>query len=361
MPAIHQFVAGFNRGDAISNEALVLRGIFRSWGFESDIFSEARRILPELRREARDVAEAGAACGPGDLAFLHLSIGSDVNDAFAALRGRKALLYHNITPPQYFRGVQDETASRLERGLRQAAALAGRVGVALADSAFNARELEQAGFRGVRVLPLLLDLSPLRRKPDGRILRRAGDGLVNALFVGRAAPNKRIEDALCAFHYFQRYVEPNSRFIHVGSFAGGERYYGLLQSFARKLELQNVWLNGPARPDELAAFYRSASLFLCMSEHEGFCIPILECMALDVPVIAYAAAAVPETMDGAGILFREKRYDVIAEILGLVARDARVREAVLAGQRARVARFERRDLESELRGHLQPLLGGRPP
>ena len=355
--AIHQLVAGFSHGDAISNEALVLRGIFRAWGFESEIFCEAKRILPELRDEARDLATHRDAFRPDDVALLHLSIGSVVNDLFPELPGRKAILYHNITPPEFFRGVQEQIAHLLARGLEQAHALHGAASVVLADSRFNAKQLTSWGYRGAQVFPLALDLAKLRERPDRATLKEYDDGLVNILFVGRCVPNKRLEDALAAFHYFQRYVEPASRFIHAGSFAGVEQYHALLLTMMRDLRLQNVDLIGSVRQDELNACYRSADLFLCMSEHEGFCIPLMESLVHDVPVLAYAAAAVPDTLDGAGVLFREKRFDLVAEMMGRLVRDPKLREAVLAGQRERLARFEQRDLSAELRGHLSPLLG----
>lgn len=357
MRAIHQFVAGFSNGDAITNEARVLRDLFRTWGFQSDIFCEPRRILPELRGEARDAAEYVAVSKPDDVVLLHLSIGSVVNDAFAQLSCRKAIKYHNITPAEYFRGLQEEIATQLARGREQAKRLAEQAKVNLAVSRFNANELEQWGYKDVRVLPLLLDLSRLRGRPNRAMLNRYRDGLVNVLFVGRCVPNKRFEDLLAAFHYFQKYVEPASRLIHVGSFAGTERYYAFLITQSRELGLHNVEFAGSIRQDELNACYKSASLFLSMSEHEGFCIPLIESMVHDVPVLAYAAAAVPETLDGAGVLFREKRFDLVAEMMGRLVKDQALRQAVLAGQRERLARFEGRDLASELRACLAPLLG----
>lgn len=354
--AIHQLVAGFSHGDAISNEALVLRRIFRSWGFESEIFCEARRILPELRSEARDGEMLRTAIRPEDVALLHLSIGSPMNELFAELRCRKAILYHNITPPEYFRGVQEQIAHLLEKGREQAQRLVGSAEVVMADSAFNAAELTAWGFRDVRVLPLVLDLERLRGPADRRVLRQYRDGCINVLFVGRCVPNKRIEDCLAAFYYFQRYVEPASRFIHAGSFAGTEHYHALLLTFLRDLQLRNVDLLGAVRQDELNACYQSAHLFLSMSEHEGFCIPLIESMVHDVPVLAYAAGAVPDTLDGAGVLFHEKRFDAIAEMMGRLARPGSLREAVLKRQRERLARYEKRDLAAELRAHLAPLL-----
>jgi len=178
------------------------------------------------------------------------------------------------------------------------------------------------------------------------------------LFVGRCAPNKKIEDALRTFYHFQKTVEPASRFIHVGSFAGTERYYAYLLAQAKNLQLDAVHFLGPATQSQLNACYRCARVFLCMSEHEGFCIPLLESMACGVPVLAYAAAAVPETLDGAGILFREKNHPLLAELLGRVAQAGALRDAVLRGQAERLARYRRRDLAAELREHLAPLLEG---
>jgi L-malate glycosyltransferase len=356
MRALHQFVAGFTHGDAISNEALVLRRIFRGWGFESDIFCEPRRILPELRAEARDAAAYRATCKPDDIVLLHLSIGSNVNDLFAELPCRKAILYHNITPPEYLRGIQEQVAALLARGRDQARRLAGSAKVVMADSEFNAGELREWGYPETSVLPLVLDLGHLREKPNRAVLGKYRDGLVNVLFVGRCVPNKRIEDALSAFYYFQKFVEPASRFIHAGSFAGMEAYHALLLTKLRDLQLQNVELIGSVRQDELNACYRAAHVYLSMSEHEGFCIPLIESMVHDVPILAYAAAAVPGTLDGAGVLFREKEFDLVAEMLGRLVKDAALRGAVIAGQRERLARYEKRDLASELRGHLAPLL-----
>lgn len=356
MRAIHQIVAGYANGDAISNEARVLRELFRQWGYAANIYSEHKRILPELRGDARDLAASRGDFHPADVVLLHLSIGSDVNDIFPDLPGRKAILYHNITPPEYFRGVQEQTAHLLARGRQQARALAGTSEVVMADSRFNAEEIAAMGHRDPKVLPLVLDFSRLRAPADRRILRQYRDGLTNVLFVGRCVPNKRIEDLLNAFYYFQRYVQPASRFIHVGSYAGMEQYHALLLTRARELQLKNVELVGSVRQEELNAFYQVAKVFLCLSEHEGFCIPLIEAMVHDVPVAAYAAGAVPETLAGTGVLFREKRFDLIAETLGRMCEDEALRKALLRAQRERLARYEQQNPAADLERYLKPLL-----
>ena len=356
MNAIHQFTAGFTTRDAISNEAIVLRSVFRKWGAASDIYSEARRVLPELRPEAKDVSEAASGIRPGDVALLHLSIGSIVNDAFAALSCRKAILYHNITSPEFFRGVNESIARSLDWGRRQARELAGAASVVMACSRFNAAELEAMGYRDVGVLPLMLDFDQLRLEPDRRMLRRLGDGKTNVLFVGRGVPNKRLEDVLSAFAVFQKGVQPASRLILAGSHAGLERYHAMLKLQVRNQQLKDVEFAGTLRQEELNAAYRSAGLFLCMSEHEGFCIPLIESMCFGVPVLAFAAAAVPETLDGSGVLFHEKRFQDVAEMMGRLTSDKALRQAVLARQRARFERYTAQDLEGSLRAQLAPLL-----
>ncbi|MDD5679576.1 MAG: glycosyltransferase [Kiritimatiellae bacterium] len=353
---IHQFVAGFTVGDAISNEALILRIMFRRWGYTSEIFCETSHTGPALRHEARDAARTAELIAPDDIALLHLSIGSAVNEIFAGLACRKALRYHNITPAIFFRGLQEELAHDLAWGRDQARTLSKTAAVNMADSQFNAGELTAMGYPDVHVMPLVLNFGAINARADRSVLRALRDGLVNILFVGRCAPNKRIEDALLAFNYFQKTVEPNARFIHVGSFAGLERYQALLSVYARNLHLNHVIFTGSVPQGELAAYYETAHLFLCMSEHEGFCIPLIESMAHNLPIMAYAAGAVPETLDGAGVLVREKRWDYIAEMMGILTRRGPVREAVVRGQKERLARYQERDLEAELKSYLAPLL-----
>lgn len=356
MRTIHQITAGYTHGDAISNEVRTLEGIFRGWGCGTSIFCEKRRTPPDLRGAVRDIEDDAGSVKEDDIAFLHLSIGSPVNEFWARLKCRKVVLYHNITPAEYFRGVKEATASALAKGREQAKRLAGVADVVLACSRYNAEELEAWGYGKAGVLPLVLDFGALRGKADRATLRKYRDGLVNVLFVGRCAPNKRIEDLLNAFHYFQKYVQPASRLIHVGSIGGMEQYHALLLTHSRNLGLNNVHFLQGVPQAELNALYDVSKIFLCMSEHEGFCIPLIEAMVHRVPVVAYAAAAVPETLDGAGVLVREKRFDLIAEVMGRLVDDAALREAVLKGQDERLARYEAQDLGETLRAQMAPVL-----
>jgi glycosyltransferase involved in cell wall biosynthesis len=354
--AIHQFVAGFTGHDAISNEARVLRTVFQRWGHDSTIYANARHVPPELRHDAADACKAGSSIRPDDIVLLHLSVGTPVNDVFADLTCRKVILYHNVTPPEYFSGINPDLAGQLAWGRSQAAGLRDTADVVLADSRYNADELRALGYPSVSVFPLFLDLDGLTTDVDPGTLASYSDGDINVLFVGRCAPNKAIEDALKAFEFFQKEFEPRSRFIQVGSFAGTEAYRDLLRAQARENGVRDVELHGTLSQPTLNAIYASAHVFLCMSEHEGFCIPLLESMAHDVPVLAYAAAAVPETLDGAGVLVREKHFVAIAAMMHRLVHDSFFRAAVVAGQRKRLQRFSERRPEEELRTYMGPLL-----
>ncbi|MCX7818087.1 MAG: glycosyltransferase family 4 protein [Kiritimatiellae bacterium] len=355
--SLHQFLAGFNLGDAISHEALLIRRFARARGLVSEIWCDPARVPPEWRGDIRDLARARAELGPDDAVLLHLSIGSPANELFATLPVRRAILYHNITPPEWFRGLRDSIARQLALGREQARALAGAAHVVLADSAFNAAELRAMGYARAEVFPLALDFEQILTPPDSRRLAEWADGRPVVLFVGRGAPNKRLEDLLAVFYYLQRYVEPTARLIHVGSWAGTELYLNCLRAKVREWGLRDVLFTGALPQAQLSAAYAAAGAFVCMSEHEGYCAPLIEAIAHDVPVVAYAAGAVEETLGGAGVLLRAKRFDLIAELLGRIFRDPVLREGILMRQRRRLAEVRRRDPAAELWAHLAPVLG----
>ncbi len=360
-PAIHQLVAGYQRGDAISNNARLLQRILRGWGHRSEIYCERRRTAPEQRGEVRPMDQLAADCAPRDFVLLHLSIGCRANALFPTLPCRKLLLYHNITPPEYFARLNPSVAAELAEGRRQAATLAGTAELNLADSAFNAGELRGMGYASADVLPLMLDLRQAHRAAAPEVLERFGDGLANLLFVGRIVPNKRHDSLLRVFHEVQRSVEPRSRLVLVGSHQGAEAYHTLLLGAAHALELPRVVFTGTVSQAALTACYRTAAAFVCMSEHEGFCAPLLEAMHHRVPVMALDAAAVGETLGGAGVLFRELDPPLMAETIGRILHDPALRQSVLERQQRRLEAYLGRDFDAELRTALAPALDRRPP
>ena len=354
MPTVHQLVAGFRRGDAISNEAVRIRDLCAAHGIPCEIWCPASNVDPDDRGRARDLRNLAAAAKPDDVALLHLSIGSAANDAFRSLSCRRTILYHNVTPPRFFERVQPQTAAVLESGLAAVRRLASCDADVWADSAFNASELREMGYRDPKVFPLLVDATFGGSAVDPSMRARlSSPPMDNILFVGRVAPNKRHDRLLKVFHAYQRSVSPESRLVVAGG-AGLEAHKGLLLASVNTLMLRNVLFTGFVETAELAACYATASAFVCMSDHEGFCAPLLEAMAWRVPVFAVAAGAVPETLDGAGVLFdRDTDEATIAETVGRVLHDPALREAVLRKQDERLARFRARDEWADLKTMLR--------
>ena len=184
------------------------------------------------------------------------------------------------------------------------------------------------------------------------VRRLYDDGRTNVLFVGRVIPNKKIDDLVRSFAFFQKWVRPRSRLLLVGDHRGFERYFDRLQELVSELRVDEVVFTGHVDDDELYAYYRLADAFLCLSEHEGFCVPLQEAMHFGLPVIAYDAGAVRETLRGGGILLQDKGPEVVAEVLDRVTRGTDLRRAVLASQAKAVAAIRATDFGALLRERL---------
>jgi glycosyltransferase involved in cell wall biosynthesis len=252
------------------------------------------------------------------------------------------LQYHNVTPAGYFAPYDPALFRLAVLARRELATLAGRTDMALGVSEFNRRELEELGFARTGVLPLAVDLERLTHAaPRPALERTLDDDFVNVLFVGRIAPNKKIEDHIKLAEHYKRYVDAYYRFIFVGKYDAVPRYYATIRALMSEYQLlhERFLFTGPVPDEDLAVYYRRSAVYISLSEHEGFCAPLLEAMATDVPVLAYAAAAVPETLGGAGVQFGEKDLEYAAELLGALIFDDALRQAVIAGQRRRLADF----------------------
>lgn len=353
-PKIHQVMAGYATGDATSGEAALFREIFRGWGLVSEIYADSGSVSPDLRGDCVPLDALESA--PEDLLIHHYGIDSPALDLFLAAPGRKVMVYHNITPASFFRGFDDAVADRLKRARRRIPEIGARSDAVWADSAFNARELAELGLRDARVLPLLFSGRALDIPPDPRITAKFSGGLTNILFVGRIAPNKRVENLIQAFAWYHKAINPFSRLILVGSLRSAPRYSLMLRMLAGDLDLPNVCFEDFASPAGLPAYYKTAHAFVCASEHEGYCLPLLEAMHYGTPVIARAVGGMPEAMDGAGVLYEGASEIELAELIHRVCSDAALRSEILSGQRARIERLRARRPDLELRALLAGLI-----
>lgn len=327
--------------------------MLRELGVRSEIY--AQHVDFRLRGRARPYGRFREEQGEDAPVLYHFSIGSEVTDAYRLLPNPRALLYHNITPPEFFRGVNEKVAAHCARGREELQSLRSTCRLALADSEFNRRELEALGFENTAVLPIVLDPERYASRPVRRIERPYRDGHVNFLHVGRLVPNKRIEDVLKVFYFYRRKINPDSRLFVVGIDTDMEIYAFALRELVQELGLSGVVFTGGVSQRELATYYRIAHVYLCMSEHEGFCVPLVEAMYFGVPVIAYAAGAVAETLGGAGTLVWRKEFPELAELAALLCEDQDLRRQVVVDGRRRARHFEPGAVLPRLRAILETL------
>ena len=340
MTAVHQFVPALLPRDATGDHTLALRDAFRAAGWASDIYVEAAH--DELRDEATYFEEYPGRARPGDVLLYQLGTSSPVADFLLGRSEPLVLDYHNVTPESYYEGWEEHTRAKVALARQQVAALAPRAVLGIADSAFNARELASLGCRATEVVPILVDLDAAGEGVDpaerGRLAARHGDATV-LLFVGRISPNKGHERLVEALWVYRRLYDPDAR-LHLVGPAVTPDYADAVFAFADELGLGGAVHHGEdLTAAELAAWYEDADVFVCLSHHEGFCIPLLEAMRAGTPIVALDAGAVGETLADAGILLRTARPATVAAAVDRVRRDPELAGRLVASGRRRLGDF----------------------
>lgn len=343
MTRVHQFTPVFAAHDAIGNHIESVRAALRDAGIGGEVFAE--HVEPTMKGRGHLFSDYGTAvpAEPDDVLLYHLAIGSRVGDFVAARPERMAVWYHNITPPEFLRPWEVRAAPGVAWGVRQMEALATRADFSIADSSFNARELEDAGYADPVVVPILLEPAHFQDTPDPEVVARIRSeqvaGGADMLFVGRLAPNKCQHDLVKVLAAVRAGLDPAARLRLVGG-AGMASYAAALRDLIHELGLDEaVEIAGTVSAGALAAYYSTADVFVSVSEHEGFCVPLLEAMAHDVPVIGYGAGAIPETIGGGGVVLPEKRPGIVAAAVGRIIRDEALRTALVEGGRAQLRSF----------------------
>jgi len=347
-------LATLGYGDAIGHEVLGIQRVLRDAGFESDIFVQtADPRLEDLTKDYRDLLQAS---DPSNILIHHFSIGSRASRVAYAVPDRQILVYHNITPPEFWVDVHEQLAEQCFKGRRELGIYPARVDLALGDSEFNRQELEALGFNPTGVLAVVPSFSHLDGAPNDLIAAEFDDEWTNILFVGRIIPNKRIEDVIRYFHAYQRHFNPRARLLLVGSYGGFDKYLAMLQQLVARLGVRHVHFTGHVTDAELTAYYEIADLFLCASAHEGFCVPITESFYKQVPVVAYGATAVPATMDGAGVLYTTQDPLDVAAIVDAVVDDPELYDRIVRGQDAALERLRAKDFDGTLLRYIEEVL-----
>lgn len=337
---IIQLLPTLSFGDAVGNDALAIRKILKEAGYETGIYAE--NIDPRLPRGTAKPVRELPRLRDEEIILYHGSTGTKLNFDLPKLPGRKVMIYHNITPPRFFEGYSSNAVQLTKYGYEGIRYLSDKIEYCLPVSEFDKQDLLSMGYAcPIDVCPILIPFEDYDQAPDPKVLDLyRNDGYTNLLFVGRISPNKKQEDVIAAFCAYHRNYNPKSRLFLVGSSNGMELYERQLKYYAEQLGLSDsVIFPGHIKFNAILSYYRLADVFVCMSEHEGFCVPIVEAMYFDKPIAAYRSTAVPETMAGGGLLLEDKNPHIAAAAIDRIVRDETLRSYISARQRERLKDF----------------------
>ncbi|HEV7524349.1 MAG TPA: glycosyltransferase [Acidimicrobiia bacterium] len=365
MTAVHQFVPTLAPRDAVGRHYLAIQETLRAAGYRSDIYSyEAKDEYKRLAKPFTSFTGGAPNGSRGESTWLlyHSSVGSTVADFVAARDEPLIVDYHNITPAPFFARWEPALAGALMKGRRQLASLESRAALGMADSAFNAQELTDLGYARTSVVPILLDIEALDATPaDPKVLDQLtgakSRGGVDWLFVGRLAPNKAQHDVVKAFAAYRRLYDDRAR-LHLVGASSSHRYELALSAFIGALDLgDSVDVTGGVSAGALTAYFEAADVYVTASEHEGFCVPLLEAMHHRVPIVAHAAAAVPETLGDAGLLLDAKDAYTIASAVHRVVDESALRKQLVEAGVRRLRDFDLEKSRKKLLDALEPVVG----
>lgn len=342
---IVQMLPTISFGDAISNDAIALASVIENLNYTTGIYAENidKRLQSGLICPIKNISHLKK----DDVLIYHLSVGTKLNYRIAELKCKKIIVYHNITPSVYFVNYNKNVEKLSIEGLNETEFLANHVDYCLADSEFNKRDLLNMNYScAIDVLPILIAFSDYNQEPDLEIINKFKDEWTNFLFVGRIAPHKKQEDIIKTFYYYKKYVNSKSRLFMVGNYSGMEQYYNELKKYVQILRVKDVYFTGHIKFNQILAYYKVADVFLSMSEHEGFCVPLVEAMYFDVPIFAYDSSAVAETLGGSGILLKEKNFLETAFVIEKVIKNNKLKNCMLNAQKENLKRFEHSHIEN---------------
>ncbi len=330
---IVQVLDYFTTGNAVANCAVMYYRMTLQLGMDSVVvarLSDKKKLFVKNTSYLEHLKE-------DDVVMYHMCIGTPLNETICHYPCRKVLVYHNITPPEMLIPYEPGIAKACREGLEQLLYMKDYFDICLAMSEFNKQELIRCGYRKelITVMPPYgITRDMYQKEPDPETMQAYGDGWVNIVFVGRISPNKKQDELIRIFKYYKTYINEKSRLILAGG--GDGNYYDRLREYIKSLNVKDVIFTGQVSFSRLLAIYRTTTVFLCTSAHEGFCIPLAEAMYFDIPVIAYDAGAIRDTMGGAGILLKDKNPVLAAKLIREVCTDTRLRQRIIHRQRAAV-------------------------
>lgn len=345
---IFQITPGLKRGDGVGNDVLAIHNYLKyEKNVEAKIFYFS--CSGKFNEKDASIISAMPETRESDILIIHIAIFWNFLDKVKDIPGRKIFVYHNITPYEFFEPFDQNNTLACKKGVEQVKAIKDIPVYCLADSEFNKADLLSYGYKcPIDVLPIIIPFEDYNKEPDVETINRLNDGLTNILFVGRISPNKKQEDIINAFSYYQKNINSSSRLILLGGFEETDLYYKCLKEYTDELKVQNVEFTRHVPFEQVIATLKKADVFVCMSEHEGFCIPLLEAMHFEIPIVAYDSTAIKYTMGDGGILLDQKDPKIVAEAIDKIVNDKALREDIIEKQRERLKEMSYENITNKL-------------
>lgn len=335
---IIQIVASLNFGDAVGNDVRAIARALNEAGYITGIFTLA--VHPKIKDEGVYLINMLPELNENDLIIYHYATADELADIIKEAPCKVVLRYHNVTPPEFFHGYDEKAEIITRKGLVQIKGMKDAIDYGIVVSDFNKKDLIDMGYQcPIAVAPILIPFKDYEQEPDKDVVTRYSDGKTNIVFVGRIVPNKKFEDVIACFAAYKEKYDPTARLFLVGNYQETDTYYQYLQEYIKKCGVKDVIFPGHIAFNAILAYYKIADLFLCMSEHEGFCVPLVEAMFFETPIVAYASTAIPGTLGGSGVLVETKEPEAVAEKMHQVITDQAYREEIIEKQKRRLEDF----------------------
>lgn len=331
-PRIIQLVSSLNFGDAVGNDALAIKHMLEGAGYATAIFTFA--VHPKIKEENVYNIDLLPELTEDDIIIYHYASEDGFQKLIEETAAKVVLRYHNVTPPEFFHGYDEKAETITRKGLAQIKSMRDAIDYGMVDSEQNKKDLEQMGYEcPISVVSILIPFKDYEQQPDLDVVNGYSDGNTNIVFVGRIVPNKKFEDVIACFAAYKKKYDPAARLFLVGNYQETDAYYQHLQEYIKECGVENVIFPGHIAFRTILAYYKIADLFLCMSEHEGFCVPLVEAMFFETPIVAYASTAIPGTLGGSGVLVESKEPERVAEKIHQVIEDEQYKNEIVKEQK----------------------------
>lgn len=349
--AIHQFTPSIALGDGVSNGLLYIQKLLKELNYDSNIYVAREHIDKDVKHYIYHIDEYKPA--KNQILFYHHSIGHSYHDTIMQFEDKKVMIYHNITPPHFFK--HNKYIQELCILGREQLAKSSRYFVAsIADSDYNAKELKSYNYQNITTLPLLVDQENQTAHKPNQALSQKHKETYNIIFIGRVVSNKAQHRLIDLAYALKQKGIKNFKIFIIGG-ASEPSYMNFLHQYRKNLNLcDEVEITGKVSDEDLAAYYQEADLYLSLSNHEGFGIPLVEALRFDIPILAYDIGGISSTIPKEGLLKRKSTSFLTKKILKLKG-DKKLQSLLIKKQQTKLKTFSKQNIKNRLKKFLQKI------